>query len=568
MNATMTSSTMGGLTSFPNWPTVMDPDLNNVSATSRINRDGFGNRPTRGGLPPVSFASPSQLNHFALTSQGWMEPPMQGMPPFGHDPNGPAMDNPSMRLDNMPEDPDELIPTAIVIKNIPFAVKKEQLVQVMTDLGLPLPYAFNYHFDGGVFRGLAFANFTSADETAQVIQMLNHYELNGRKLRVEYKKMLPQAERERIEREKRLKRGQLEEQHRPNAASQLQTQSSISSLASQLHGTSPSPKPWQQYPPMSAQTAFPSMNDMSDLRDCDFNDPIVLTAYTQLLFFKQDFKRDHLSFPPTLTPAQRRSVHSIAHKLQLPHVSKGEGGNRAVHIYRFPEAANISPPPLTDRPVNHAVDTHRRALARAATTDLSEHRDTYQYGTLGRQGSGLLGPFPDSPGLTNSHLLRSSKSYAELRSVSPSPVASTASYPTNPNISRLQELAGTTTGSSNPNLTSTSLTPRDETMLVNGMSSMGLGSGFGAGSSPRSTRNIWEQRDPGAIGSNRAFGTAMLNLEEQNRSQNQSAPQRQPRGPAPERGPGFTQRRSANGHSSARGSDELSPQTEVDPRAQ
>lgn len=112
-------------------------------------------------------------------------------------------------------DDEDLIPTAIVIKNIPFAVKKEQLVAIMTDLGLPLPYAFNYHFDNGIFRGLAFANFTSADETATVIDILNHYDLQGRKLRVEYKKMLPAAERERIEREKRERRGQLEEQHRP-----------------------------------------------------------------------------------------------------------------------------------------------------------------------------------------------------------------------------------------------------------------------------------------------------------------------------------------------------------------
>lgn len=110
---------------------------------------------------------------------------------------------------------EELIPTAIVIKNIPFAVKKEQLVQLMTDINLPLPYAFNYHFDNGVFRGLAFANFTTADETGTVIDLLNGFELQGRKLRVEYKKMLPLQERERIEREKRERRGQLEEQHRP-----------------------------------------------------------------------------------------------------------------------------------------------------------------------------------------------------------------------------------------------------------------------------------------------------------------------------------------------------------------
>ena len=147
-----------------------------------------------------------------------------------------------MRHDSYSEAEEELIPTAIVIKNIPFAVKKESLVQLMTEMNLPLPYAFNYHFDNGVFRGLAFANFTSAEETATVIANLNHLELQGRKLRVEYKKMLPAAERERIEQDKRWRRGQLEEQHRSMTTTQLQHQPSVSSLAShQLPGSSPSP---------------------------------------------------------------------------------------------------------------------------------------------------------------------------------------------------------------------------------------------------------------------------------------------------------------------------------------
>jgi RNA recognition motif-containing protein len=135
-----------------------------------------------------------------------------------------------MRSENVGSDmgEEELIPTAIVIKNIPFAVKKEQLVQLMTEINLPLPYAFNYHFDNGVFRGLAFANFTTAEETAAVIEILNGFELQGRKLRVEYKKMLPIQERERIEREKRERRGQLEEQHRPIQAPPLATSPSPS----------------------------------------------------------------------------------------------------------------------------------------------------------------------------------------------------------------------------------------------------------------------------------------------------------------------------------------------------
>jgi RNA recognition motif. (a.k.a. RRM, RBD, or RNP domain) len=122
---------------------------------------------------------------------------------------------------------DQLIPTAIVIKNIPFAVRKETLAAMMQEMHLPVPYAFNYHFDGGVFRGLAFANFQSPEDTRVVIDAMNGMEVHGRKLRVEYKKMLPADERERIEREKRERRGQLEEQHR---APMLSHQGSVQSL--------------------------------------------------------------------------------------------------------------------------------------------------------------------------------------------------------------------------------------------------------------------------------------------------------------------------------------------------
>jgi hypothetical protein len=458
------------------------------------------------------------------------------------------------------DDGEELIPTAIVIKNIPFAVKKEQLVQVMTEMGLPLPYAFNYHFDQGVFRGLAFANFSSAEETAIVINAMNHYELAGRKLRVEYKKMLPQMERERIEREKRIKRGQLEEQHRPLPHTQLQNQTSLSSLTSQLPTGSPSPvsaRPRFQGltlqeppPPPPSNQGFPP--------EVNFNDPNTLQLYSEILLFKNDTTRDQMVLPSTLSPSLRRTVHSIAHYLRLTHLSKGQGEQRQVHIYRYPENAGSMSPSLSDLPPNSANDPSRRALNRAATTDLSEHRDGFgQYNTLGRQASGILSNF-DSPGLQSALHLRSAKSYHDLRSVSPSPVPSTASYPANPNVSRLQELGGSSAAASNPNLVSTAYS-REDSGLVNGMSGMSLGS-FGPGGSPRGARNIWEQ--PGAIGSNRAFGSTTLSLEDQSRNQNQAI--RQPRGPAPERGSNFGRRTGDsrhNGHSNGRGSDELSSQS-------
>jgi RNA recognition motif-containing protein len=73
------------------------------------------------------------------------------------------------------------------------------------------PYAFNYHYDVGpnsasTFRGLAFANFRDPAETTAALAALNGYEIQGRRLRVEYKRVLRHGEKEKIEREKALKR--------------------------------------------------------------------------------------------------------------------------------------------------------------------------------------------------------------------------------------------------------------------------------------------------------------------------------------------------------------------------
>lgn len=96
----------------------------------------------------------------------------------------------------------DTIPTAIVIKNIPFSVKRDSLLAILDNLDIPKPYAFNYHFDNGIFRGLAFANYRTAEEADLVYQSVNGFEVSGRKLRVEYKKVMPAAEQEKRDQEK------------------------------------------------------------------------------------------------------------------------------------------------------------------------------------------------------------------------------------------------------------------------------------------------------------------------------------------------------------------------------
>lgn len=193
---------------------------------------------------------------------------------------------------------DDLILTAIVVKNIPFAVKKEQLIEVMTQLGLPLPYAFNYHFDNGVFRGLAFANFSTPEETAVVISNLNNREIGGRKLRVEYKKMLPAQERERIEREKRERRGQLEEQHASRSNSPV---ASAAALSGQTQDASMAPL--HRSPPSPSGP--------------DFNDPETLEIYSSLLLFQAGSSRLELLLGPSLSPAQIHTIQTLCGQLQL-----------------------------------------------------------------------------------------------------------------------------------------------------------------------------------------------------------------------------------------------------------
>ncbi|KAF2718366.1 hypothetical protein K431DRAFT_306155 [Polychaeton citri CBS 116435] len=520
---------------------------------SSWNPNAFTQNNTLNGLGGSGPRRPQSKGRTQLPSS-WIDQ-SQPMPPL----NPYADMDPRMgsRANTYGSDPDdELILTAIVIKNIPFAVKKEQLVQLMTELGLPLPYAFNYHFDNGVFRGLAFANFTNPEETAAVIEAMNHRELNGRKLRVEYKKMLPAAERERIEREKRERRGQLEEQHRPLPPGVLQSQPSMSSISSaRMPNTSPSPA--------SARNMRPGgfAADPAGLLgpEVDLNDPQQLNFYSKLLLFKEDQARLEMKFSPSLSPQERRIVHTLAHHMGFAHNSIGQADQRAVHVYKDNARPRLSPP----MPQIQALrGDERRGLNRAATTDFSDVRggDNFYGGGIRHQASGFLG-YQDS--LTAGSNLRAAKSFADLRSYTPSPVPSTASFPAtlSNNVARLQEYGRDGTQANTPTLmTPTSgLADRGESQLINGLGNMNIGGGF---NSPHGLRGYpsWDREGPapGPIGGHRSFST---NFDERssNRAGQQGIQERQARGPFADRGAAFP-RGQRNGHA-PRNSDELSQQS-------
>ena len=294
--------------------------------------------------------------------------------------------------------------------------------------------------------------------------------------------------------------------------------------------------------------------------------------------FKKEPSRQTRIFPSDLTPTERRVVHTLAHHMGLGHVSHGHGDKRQVHVFHPPGPS----PPMPQMTALQSGDGSRRGLNRAATIDFNEARNNEQglYNTnstlRGQQSSGFLG-VPDSPGggLGAAANLRAAKSVADLRSYSPSPVPSAASFPANlqPNIARFQQdytLSGTDANGT-PGVPST-VSPtasgqlRDQDGLVNGFGSMNMSNGLGGnnGGSPRRLRNMMTFPDTtqdsqpasgpasaGAIGSNRSF--SMNNSYDA--SQDRGLPLRQPRGPGERGAPGFTRGRQ-NGHQT-HGSDEL-----------
>lgn len=236
---------------------------------------------------------------------------------------------------------------------------------------IPTPYAFNYHLDQqGSFRGLAFANFRQSVDADAVVAALNGFDVQGRKLRVEYKKVLQAGEKERIEREKAIRRMrsmQLEKEQAAQAAAQQQQKHLYEDYGTVVNpgfsrSFSGGQYPQPQYspppiPPMPAPLsmpmptpvpapapATPSLSEKSSANELDLNDPSTLEIYSRILLFKDDPMRDELAFSRTLTAKQRRIVHLIAQKLGVYHYSVGEGEDRyAVVTRREPSHQRVSP---------------------------------------------------------------------------------------------------------------------------------------------------------------------------------------------------------------------------------
>jgi len=281
------------------------------------------------------------------------------------------------------------------------------------------------------------------------------------------------------------------------------------------------------------------------------NDQRTLHYYTELWDFRKDEHREIIIFPNTMPPEERRIVHVLAQKLGLHHSSHGEGGDRQVHVSK----AKISPSAYQisghlQQP-GATLEAHPKGLSRAATYDFStDARPHLSIQSVNRTTLAVPGS-PDGQHALNN--LRGVKSFADLRSYSPSPSPSTASNnhlgpSTGHNSGSLAFMGpfgndsfgvpGLATPNTPGGMNASSTSGADSSILAASMGALGLGptSSYdvgGSGLSRVSRENI------GAIGSQRPGA---------NGAGSRANPERQPRGPAGEWDGGFVGRGRTNGH--------------------
>jgi len=77
---------------------------------------------------------------------------------------------------------------ALILKNLPFSMRPAALTEFMNQFSHP-PLSIIYHYlVNGKFKGSVLVQYTNADEAAEVMSELNGISIEGRSIRVEYKR--------------------------------------------------------------------------------------------------------------------------------------------------------------------------------------------------------------------------------------------------------------------------------------------------------------------------------------------------------------------------------------------
>ncbi|KAG2224225.1 hypothetical protein INT45_000254, partial [Circinella minor] len=246
---------------------------------------------------------------------------------------------PPLAKSNDNNDLDQIVPTAIVIKNIPFSIKRDALLMLLESQNVPQPYAMNYHFDNGVFRGLAFANYRTHELALESTQSINKMTINGRQLRAEFKRMLPNSSgttAEKVEDERKKEELEVALRQLAIASGDNNINNNVStSLSSPSRRTRSGYDDIRQQlpttPPKNNTNGVDSNNDLDSL---DLDDPIVQGLIKKIKQFKKSNEEELVI--PHLNGKRRRDAHIIAGSLGLGHFAEGIYPVRFMHVTKNP----------------------------------------------------------------------------------------------------------------------------------------------------------------------------------------------------------------------------------------
>lgn len=84
--------------------------------------------------------------------------------------------------------------STLVFKNLPFQLKQEKLEEMLNAFENK-PMSVSYLYDSsGMFRGMAFVKYKDNEQAMKIFEKMNNLDINGRKLRIEYKRKVQEAE--------------------------------------------------------------------------------------------------------------------------------------------------------------------------------------------------------------------------------------------------------------------------------------------------------------------------------------------------------------------------------------
>ncbi|PVU97857.1 hypothetical protein BB561_000260 [Smittium simulii] len=309
---------------------------------------------------------PSDFNHFFTSTMTNQIHPNDSLTPRNRS-STMIYSSPSLNQKNLIDSmlsniPDDVVPNAVVIKNINFNVPRSSLLSTMKNLGLPMPRALNYHYENGLFRGLAFSNYKTNLEAIKVIIGLNGITLLGRPLVVIYKKKMT-TEKSSLSTSGSLSENRnsdtdsskknphptkstaeiLAEAESLNSANMLRirrstmaenniTQPSLSSFSQFSNPLTSANNLGNHQPSILSnqdQSTSPSIDNLVDFTDKD-----ARLLYDLISRFRRESKMAELNFPSTLNSKQRQLVMLIAERLDLNHETKGDSNGRTIRLYK------------------------------------------------------------------------------------------------------------------------------------------------------------------------------------------------------------------------------------------